>query len=124
VFQPGRIVLQQVRQNSPTFNSALIAFIEANRSTDEERNRLSPPNPFPKSVADWPGLNVRTWRIEQRWLGEPDLAGWIARSRLNLMKGLPDRADDPEVKTAVERYLTHVGPATERLTEIDAARQR
>ena len=77
VFEGGRIVLQQVRQNSPTFNAALIAFVEANRDEDAERNRLCPPNPYPSSVDDWPGLSRRTWEVEQRWLSEPESrAGW------------------------------------------------
>jgi hypothetical protein len=117
VFQPGRIVLQQVRHNSPTFNAALIAFVEAHRDEDADKNGLCPPNPYPSSIEDWPGLNSRTWQIEQRWLGEPDVAGWIAASRLNLVASLPDHAAEPRVMEAVTRFLTHVGPAIERLRE-------
>jgi NAD(P)-binding Rossmann-like domain len=119
VFQDGRIVLQQIRQNSPTFNAALIAFVEVHREEDAEKNRLCPPNPYPRSTEDWPGMTRRTWKVEQRWLSEPDLAGWIAESRLNLLKGLPDHAADPAVKEALQRYLTYVGPAIERLGELD-----
>ncbi len=119
VFQDARIVLQQIRQNSPTFNSALIAFVEAHREDDAEKNRLCPPNPYPSSIGDWPGLSRRTWKVEQRWLREPDLAGWIAESRLNLLKGLPDHAADPAVKASLERFLTYVGPAIERLGELE-----
>jgi hypothetical protein len=118
VFQPGRIVLQQVRQNSPTFNAALIAFVEAHRDEDAERNRLCPPNPYPSSTDDWPGMSRRTWQVEQRWLGEPDVSEWIAASRLNLLRGLADHAAEPRVQAALERFLTHVGPATERLGEL------
>jgi hypothetical protein len=119
IFQDGRIVLQQIRQNSPTFNAALIAFVEAHRDEDAERNRLSPPNPYPTSIEDWPGVSRRTWTVEQRWLSEPDIAGWIAESRLNLLRGLPDRAGDPQVQAAVERFLTNVGPAIERTRELE-----
>ena len=77
VFQPAQIVLQQVRQNSPAFNAALIAFVEAHRDEDAEKNRLCPPNPYPSSIDDWPGLNCRTWQIEQRWLASrTSPAGW------------------------------------------------
>ena len=122
VFQPGRIVLQQIRQNSPTFNAALIAFVEAHRDEDADKNRLCPPNPYPSSIDDWPGLSRRTWQVEQRWLREPDVSGWVAASRLNLLRGLPDHAAEPPVKAAIERFLTHVGPATERLRELDGLR--
>jgi hypothetical protein len=122
VFQPGRIVLQQIRQNSPTFNAALIAFVEAHRDEDADKNRLSPPNPYPSSIDDWPGLSRRTWQVEQQWLREPDVSGWVAASRLNLLRGLADHAAEPPVRAAIERFLTHVGPATERLRELDGRR--
>jgi hypothetical protein len=121
-FQPGRIVLQQIRQNSPTFNAALTAFVEAHRDEDAERNRLCPPNPYPSSIHDWPGMSRRTWQVEQLWLQEPDVAGWVGESRLNLLRGLPDQAGDPAVQASVERFLTSVGPATERLRELDEQR--
>jgi hypothetical protein len=123
VFQPGRIVLQQVRQNSPTFNAALTAFVEVHRDEDAERNRLCPPNPYPSSIHDWPGMSRRTWQVEQLWLQEPDVAGWVGESRLNLLRGLPDQAGDPAVQASIERFLTNVGPATERLRELDEQRR-
>ena len=121
VFQDGRIVLQQIRQNSPTFNSALIAFIEVHRDR-RRRPRTGSARPIPIRAAssDWPGMTRRTWQVEQRWLSEPDLAGWIAESRLNLLKGLPDHAGDPAVRESLKRYLTNVGPAIERLGELEA----
>ena len=122
VFQRGKIVLQQVRQNSPAFNAALIAFVEANRTEDADKNRLCPPNPYPRSIDDWPGLCRRTWQVEQRWQREPDVAGWVAESRLNLLRGLSDQAADPPVKAAIGRFLTYVGPAIERLRELDRRR--
>jgi hypothetical protein len=121
VFQRGRIVLQQIRQNSPSFNAALIAFVEAHRDDEAEQNRLCPPNPYPRRIGDWPGMTRRTWRVERRWLGEPDIAAWVAGSRLNLLRGLPGHAGEPIVKEAMERFLTHVGPAGERLRELDGA---
>ncbi|MGB2850970.1 MAG: hypothetical protein WBC01_04805, partial [Solirubrobacterales bacterium] len=121
-IEVDRLVLQQVRQNSPTFNAALIAFLEAHREEDDDRNRLCPPNPYPSSIDDWPGMNRRTWQVEQRWLREPDVSGWVAASRLNLLRGLPDHAAEPPVKAALERFLTHVGPAIERLGELDEQR--
>ena len=121
IFEEDRIVLQQVRQNSPTFNAALIAFVEAHRDDDAERNRLCPPNPFASSVEDWPGMTRRTFQIEQAWLREPDLSGWIGESRLNLLRGLPDHAGEPSVQAAVQRFLTNVGPATERLRKLEPA---
>ncbi len=119
IFQPGRIVLQQVRHLSPCFNAALVGFVEAHRDDDVDKNRLCPPNPYASSTEDWPRMMSRTWRSEGRWLSEPDLSAWVAQSRLNLLRALPDHAEEPSVQTAVKRYLTHVSAAVERLKQLD-----
>ena len=124
IFQPGRIVLQQVRHLSPCFNAALAGFVEAHRDDDGEKNRLCPPNPYPSSVDDWPRLMSRTWRTEGRWLSEPDVSAWVGRSRLNLLRGVPERMEDPSVNEPVRRYVTYVAPAIERLRELDGRGQR
>ncbi len=118
IFEPDRIVLQQVRHLSPSFNAALIGFVEAHRDDDAAKNRLCPPNPYASSVEDWPRMMSRTWRTEGRWLREPDLSAWIAGSRLNLLGALPDHASEPSVQAAVNRYLTHVTAAIERLQQL------
>ena len=117
IFQPGRIVLQQVRYLSPTFNAALIGFVEANRDDDADKNRLCPPNPYPSTIQNWPRMMSRTWRTEARWLSEPDVSAWVAASRLNLLRALPDHAAEPSVQPAVKRFLTHVNAAIERLKQ-------
>lgn len=124
VFEADRIVIQQVRHNSPTFNASLIGWVEGHRDDDAEKNRLCPPNPFPSGIEDWPHMMSRTWRTERRWLGEPDLAAWLAGNRLNLLRALPDHAGEPSVQVALERYLTNVGPAIERLGELEGASSR
>ena len=63
----------------------------------------------------------RTWRTERRWLSAPDLAAWLAESRLNLLRALPDHLAEPPVQAAVQRFLTHVGAAIERLEQIDGS---
>jgi hypothetical protein len=121
VFQPGRIVLQQVRHLSPCFNAALIAYVEAHRTEDADKNRLCPPNPYPSSIEDWPGMMARTWRAEGRWVREPDVSAWVAGSRLNLLRDLPEHAAEPAAQAAVERFLTHVQAATVRLGGLAAS---
>ena len=118
IFQSRRIVLQQVRHLSPSFNAGLVGFVEAHRDNDEDKNRLCPPNPYPSSNEDWPRMISRTWRSEGRWLKESDISAWVAQSRLNLLRALPDHVTEPSVQTAVKRYLTHVRAAIERLTQL------
>jgi hypothetical protein len=121
IFQPGRIVLQQVRQLSPCFNAALVGFIEAHRDDDADKNRLCPPNPYPSSIEDWPRMMSCTWITAERWLDEPDLSAWVEQSRLNLLRALPDHAAEPSVQTAVKRYVTHLSAARERLKQLDGS---
>jgi hypothetical protein len=111
IFSPGRIVLQQVRHNSPTFNAALLAFVEAHREDDEEKNRLCPPNAYASDTAGYARLLARTWRTEGAWLGDPDIARWVGASRLNLLQAFADHQHEPRAQEAVTRYLTHVGGA-------------
>ena len=118
IFQPDRIVLQQVRQLSPCFNAALIGFVEAHCSDDVEKNRLCPPNRYPSGIEDWPLMVTSTWTAERRWLSDPDVSRWVAESRLNLLRALPDHVAEPRAKAAIERFLTHVGPAIERLKQL------
>jgi hypothetical protein len=118
IFQPGRIVVQQVRHNQPTFNAALVGFVEAHRDDDADKNRLCPSNPYASSINDWPRMMRRTWSTEKRWSTESDLSGWVAESRLNLLRALPDHVAEPSVKVALERYITHVGAAVEQLEEL------
>jgi hypothetical protein len=120
IFEPGRIILQQVRHLSPSFNAALIGFVEAHRNDDTDKNRLCPSNPYPSSIEDWPRMMSRTWRTEFRWLSEPDVSAWVAGSRLNLLQALPDHAAEPSVQVAVKRYLTRVAAAIERLKQLAA----
>jgi hypothetical protein len=121
IFQPGRIVLQQVRYLSPCFNAALIGFVEAHRDDDADKNQLCPPHAYPSLREDWPRMMCGTWSAAARWMSEPDLLAWVARSRLNLLRALPDHATEPSVQAAVKRYLTHVGTAIERLTQLDGS---
>jgi hypothetical protein len=60
----------------------------------------------------------RTSRTEARWLSEPDVSAWVAKSRLNLLRALPQHAAEPFVQAVVKRYLTHIGAAIERLKQL------
>lgn len=42
----------------------------------------------------------------------------LAACRLNLLAALPDHATEPPVTKSLERFLTNVGPAVERLGQI------
>ncbi|HVF20121.1 MAG TPA: NAD(P)-binding protein [Mycobacteriales bacterium] len=118
IFEEGRIVVQQVRLGSPSFNSALLGFIESTDRTTEEKNRLCPPNPYSDVPADWLRMTAVTQQAARLWLREPDVADWVEGSRLNLIGGLMARAGEPETQAAFARYLAAVAPAGARLKEL------
>jgi hypothetical protein len=121
IFTSGRMTLQQVRHKTPPFNAALLAWVEANREDDEEKNRLCPPNPFTRSVEEWARMVARTWRTEGGWRTEPDLQAWTYSTRLNMMQALPHHLDEPRAQAALSRYAGNVGDAVLRLEELAAA---
>ena len=106
IFQPGRIVLQQVRHLSPSFNAALIGFVEAHRDDDADKNRLCPPNPYPSSIEDWPRMISRTWRTEQRWLSEPDLSALGGREPAQ-PAARASRPRSPSRRPGGDRAISH-----------------
>ena len=118
IFAPGVLTLQQVRHNSPTFNAALLGFVEAHRDDDVTKNRLCPPNAYASTSADFARMLSRTWQTEASWRREPDIAEWVADSRLNLLKGLRDRLANPQVRDAAKRFVTHVDEAVKRLPQL------
>lgn len=120
IFSPGRITLQQVRHKTPPFNAALLAWVEANRDDDEQKNRLCRPNPFTRSVDEWPRMVARTWSTEGGWRGESDLQAWVGSTRLNMMQALPQHLHEPRAQAALSRYAGNVGDAVVRLQEISA----
>lgn len=115
IFQDNKIILQQIRHASPTFNAALIAVLEVHRDDNNERNRLAPPNVFTSKPSDILMMLVRTWVAADRWRGEPDVKSWIAHSRLNLTRGVSTKMDDPQVRAAVERYVAHLPKAIQNM---------
>jgi hypothetical protein len=115
IFAPDRITLQQVRTCQPSFNAALVAFVETTRGDDAEKNRLCPPNPYPDAAVDWmAGTRIST-HAESTWMRDPDMARWLERSRLNAARGIGDHLADPSVQSALTRFAANAEPAMDRL---------
>jgi hypothetical protein len=115
IFDPNRITLQPVRTCLPSFNAALVAFVESARDDDAEKNRLCPPNPYPSTALDWIATSAISQRAEVAWLDEPDLVAWLNGARLNPARAISDHLTEPMMQSAFARYATHRDPAIERL---------
>jgi len=121
VFEPARITPQQVRTCQPTFNSALIAFVETLDVDDAEKNRLCPPNPYPSAATDLVAAVAISTGAELTWFADPDVSDWLARSRLNATLGIADHMDEPATRSAVDRFVTNAGPAIDNLHRLGAS---
>ncbi len=115
IFEPNRVTIQQLRETSPTFNAALIGYVEATRDDVGEQNSLTPPNTYPNSATDWIRSRHVGMVAQRRWNQTPDLIEWIERSRLNIASGLGAHADEPGVGRAIATYLEHYDSAIENL---------
>jgi hypothetical protein len=122
IFEEGRITMQGIREGSPSFNSALIGYLEATRGDDLVGvNHLAPPNPAPSMASHWIRQRHIGMTAQMRWDQQPDITAWIEGCRLNVAGGLGRHAGEPGVGDAIGRYLTNAEAAVENLTRLDAA---
>lgn len=118
IFEAGRITMQQVRQNQPAINAALIGHLEATRDDDAEKNRLCEPNPYIDRPADWVRWTLKGLRSEDRWREDQDLNTWVEASRLNIARGITEHAHEPLMRSALTRLFEHAEPAVANLERL------
>ncbi|MEX1258322.1 MAG: NAD(P)-binding protein [Gemmatimonadota bacterium] len=118
IFGANRITLQPVRTGLIPFNAALVAFVEARRDEEVEKNRLCPPNPHPRTALDWARTTIIQPQAERAWSQETDIVEWLERSRLNPLRGLSARAGDPGVQAASKRFVENIRPGLGRLAAL------
>ncbi len=121
IFEPGRITLQCISTVFPTFNAAVIGYLEASRGDDEvAKSRLSPTNRYPDAAKDWIA-NMRGQLESLRlWNEQPDIATWLESSRLNIARGMFEKASEPRMAEAITRLLTYTDPAVANLERLDS----
>jgi hypothetical protein len=122
IFAPDRITPQPIRTGLIPFNAALVGFVEATRTDLGEQNRLCPPNRLPDAPLDWLRGMLIGMKAANRWSKDAVLSDWLERARLNPVRGLLERSQEPRVQQAMMRLVVNVRPAYERLQQlIDAA---
>ena len=112
------IRLQPIRSGFPCFAAALAGYVEATRSTDEEKNRLCPATPYGNSLTEWARMTVLGARGAAAFGAEPDIAEWAQRCLLNPARIAPEHRDRPEVLAAQERVAEHAPAGFARLAEL------
>jgi hypothetical protein len=118
IFTAGRITLQSIRIGLLPFASALTAYVEATRDDLEAQNRLCPPSRQPNVPLDWARGMLIGMNAAKRWSKEPDIADWLERARLNMLRGLQQHAGEPHVQQAFMRFDANVRPALSNLERL------
>ena len=66
----------------------------------------------------WLSVTSFSQRTQVLWFEQPDLMQWLERSRLNLTRGLSDRAADPQIQPVLARVVANMQPAIENLEKL------
>ena len=98
--------------------AALVGYVEATRSDDDEKNRLCPPSRFGNSLAQWAEMNVRGTRAAMAFGAEPDIAAWANACALNPARIEPSQRDDPAVQAAAARLAENAERGLARMAEL------
>lgn len=123
VFQPGKIVLQMIRHPLIPFSCAKIAFLESVAMEDEERNTLTAPMRFTKTLDGFMlamGIDLQN---RARELAHPLLQRWLEQSRLNGFARLAGtvRPEDTEKLAMMERLRASFVAACKKMPELIAS---
>lgn len=122
VFEPGRITIQWIQWGVLPFSTALIAFLEATRDDDEDRNHLCPVGPPLGGLTDAARAFAQTQRGLMRWQEDPEVSAWRQDLRLNVARGAIDHLDDPRMQSALTRLGSYGQAAVDNLDRLAEAR--
>jgi hypothetical protein len=123
VFEGNRITLQWIRLCQPTFSAALIGHIEATIEDEAEKNRLCTPIAPPTVPVDWIRMMATEIPNEVLWSQTPEIARWMASSRLNPFTALLQKltGDETETLAHLQRYEANIRPAMAKAHQFLAA---
>lgn len=122
VFGEDKITLQTIRIIQPVFSASVIAYIEANYESDQQKNALSQIVPLPNKATDWLTVNAAFMRNQYIWSQDKQLQKWLYFNRLDgFSKLVADVSpDDVEKQLVIQRLRSNVPKAIENLMRLIA----
>lgn len=119
VFQEGRIVPQTVRSYQPLFSASMIAYVEANFETDQEKNGLCQVVPLPNLDTDWIKMLAIFMMNQYSWNQHKSIRKWLLFNRLDGFSQLLAQADrhDPVKQGIIKRMRDNIMPAMMKLQQ-------
>jgi hypothetical protein len=98
IFRPDGIELKMTTFGIIPWSAALIAYVEANRDSDDDKNRLCPVVQIEGEIDSTLSTFLLVFKLMVERAAEPDLSTWMDGLRLNPANGLNARLDDPEIQ--------------------------
>jgi hypothetical protein len=111
IYEPGRITIQGLVGGFTSFSAATIAFVEATRANDAEKNHLCVPTRALNEPRDWIDAYRGMIRTNIMNAVDPGMAAWLEGTRLNITSGMAKHADDPAIQRALARIVELAEPA-------------
>ena len=71
---------------------------------------------------DWIGGTHISMSAQAAWNNEADLVTWLTGARLNAVSAMNDHLGDPEMQSALGRYITNLEPGLAKLEKLAATR--
>ncbi|MEM6748394.1 MAG: NAD(P)/FAD-dependent oxidoreductase [Pseudomonadota bacterium] len=125
MFQGDEIVCQLVRFPSVSFSATLIAHLEANLETDEEKNALAKPVPLPDTPHDFFKTTLAGFMNAAAWRDSPLVSKFLRQSRLDPFSSVIAEGDNtlPERKAILERMQAAMMPAAFNMQKLIAEKE-
>lgn len=111
IYAPGRITIQGLVGGFTSFSAATIAFVEATRESDEEKNRMCMPTRALNDPRDWIDAYRGMIRTNIMNAGDPGMAAWLESTRLNITSGMARHAGNPAIQRSLARIAELAEPA-------------
>ena len=120
VFEPGKITVQSIFSPLITMSASLIAYVEANYQTDQEKNQLCPPNILADTPAQWMQSFAGNLMRQYVWSQDKELNSWLNKNRLcPFGKGIDSSVkNDPEKAAVLKRINEAAMPAVQNLQKL------
>ncbi len=99
----------------------MTGYVEATRSTDEEKNAACVPTPYSDTPEDWITSQILGGDASQALSRNPDVKAWSNETTLNPARVAPELRDDPEVLAAAARLKATIGAGRARLADLAQA---
>lgn len=118
IWLPDAIRPRPTRVGFPCFGAALTGYVEATRTSDQDKNDACRPSPYSDTPVDWVSMQLIGGDASLAMSRHSDLKDWANTTNLNPARVPPDRAADPLVLDAARRLRETIGPGRARLAAL------